>query len=298
MELREIIRQHHGWLPMYPPQPLAPASVNGEDTDASTSMGHTGHSLADSQSTTEFSSSTSEPITNFKVDDAASIKIRASPSSHTRSTTPPYDEELKNSRPYKRLQYRALDPSSNSVFSKDSSATKGDNWSILSAMTLGDPGVSVMSSEISVLELPPYSSHLYDPVPYAHANCTKQKLSRPQSAQWPSPRGLHNEIFLKLLGGYSIVNKILSYGCTLIMYASMGQSVIICLFLLERSRGAAVDHVDKCSHTSLSYDTTSIASDARSGIFEICCTLRKEVQWLNKLAGSTHHCWGCCVAYS
>lgn len=74
--------------------------------------------------------------------------------------------ELITSRAYKRLRYKSkvqgLDAlASSSGFSLDTNATKGDTWTRLSAMSLGD--LSITISEISVFELPIFSSDSYDP---------------------------------------------------------------------------------------------------------------------------------------
>ncbi|KAF8423626.1 hypothetical protein EV426DRAFT_717433, partial [Tirmania nivea] len=75
---------------------------------------------------------TSSAISCFKDNDSVSIRSTSSSFSiyTVRSLILSWTEELKDSRPYKRLWRRGVGSSSDSVFSKDSRATKGDTWSM------------------------------------------------------------------------------------------------------------------------------------------------------------------------
>ncbi|KAF8427686.1 ankyrin repeat-containing domain protein [Tirmania nivea] len=147
VQLRELIGQRH----------------DAENETSAVSIHPTTHQAT----STEYSLHISPPSTtvsnNSRFDGIDSASIRTTSSFLTirsvRSLIPSWSEELKKSRPYKRLWRHS---SSSSVFSKDSSATKGVTWSMLSNMSLGDLPIS----EISVLELPISPSDLYDPIPY------------------------------------------------------------------------------------------------------------------------------------
>ncbi|KAF8423632.1 hypothetical protein EV426DRAFT_602464 [Tirmania nivea] len=152
------------------------------------------HDTNDDDDTSGISSlpiTTSSTISYFKDNDSVSIRSTSSSFSiyTVRSLIPSWTEELKDSRPYKRLWRRGVGLSSDSVFSKDSRATKGDTWSMLSDMSLGDLSIS----EISVLELPIFLSDLYDPIPYQVQQSTRKKQAR-RVVKWSSRGRLHRAI--------------------------------------------------------------------------------------------------------
>ena len=77
---------------------------------------------------------------------------------------PSFTGHLLNSRAYKRARYfrRRRGSSSHSVISFNTSSMKGDTWSMLSDMSLGELSIS----EISVLELPICLADLHDLTPF------------------------------------------------------------------------------------------------------------------------------------
>jgi len=224
---------------------------------------HTAHQTT----RTECPSSTTTPSTSSHFNNIDGASIRTSSSSlsirSVRSLIPSWGEELKSSRPYKRLLRRGVDLSSGSVFSKDSSATKGDTWSMLSDLSLGDLSIS----EISVLELPISLSDLYDPIPYQVQQSTRHKKYR-RRVNW-SPRGrLHRAI---REGNIFTFRTLLSLGADpeetngyypLLVYAARGSDeIVFCRLLLDR--GAQVDTRDSNGRTALSYC-------ARLGNYYVC----------------------------
>ena len=117
--------------------------------------------------TASSSASGSGCATSFDHSDGASIRTNATSFSirSLRSIIPSFTDELSRSRAYKRLRHRTpalADPDAASIFSKDSKATGGDRWSMLSDISLG----ALSISEISVFELPICLSDLYDSEPY------------------------------------------------------------------------------------------------------------------------------------
>ncbi|KAF8459322.1 hypothetical protein BGX38DRAFT_1147957 [Terfezia claveryi] len=110
-----------------------------------------------------------------------------------------FTRELFRSRAYKRLNSRraGAGSSAESIYSKSSSATKGDRWSMLSDISLG----ALAISEISVLELPICGSDLYDSQPYDLAEeATSARRPNGIHAQrrgvlpWPSRGRIHTAI--------------------------------------------------------------------------------------------------------
>jgi len=150
VQLRELISQRH----------------DASNDTSNILIRHTAHETT----SIECSSSTSSSII-YRLSDMDGVSIRTTssplPIQSVRPLIPSWSEELKNSRPYKRLWRNS---SSSSVFFKYSSETKGDTWSMLSDMTLGDLSIS----DISVLELPISLSDLYDPIPYQQSTRHKQ----------------------------------------------------------------------------------------------------------------------------
>ena len=103
---------------------------------------------------------------------------------------PSFTEDVLNSRAYKRARYFRR-RGGDSVMSFDTSAIKGDTWSMLSDMSLG--GLSI--SEISVLDLPIFLSDLHDPTPFQQATATTSKQGRYRlKVKWSSRGRLHSAI--------------------------------------------------------------------------------------------------------
>ena len=174
-------------------------------------------------------SSTFSTTLDFNDNDSASIRSTSSslPIRSVRS----WSEELKNSRLYKRLWRHGVDSSSSSVCSKGSSA-KGDTWSMLSDINLGDLSIS----EISVLELPISLSDLYDPIPYQQLTRHKQARRR---INWSSRGSLRkaidgDNIFTcrTLLSLGADPNEPDAYGSLLVHTASW-EKVEFCRLLLD-----------------------------------------------------------------
>jgi len=125
--------------------------------------------------------------------------IRTATTSFSSQSVQSFTRELFRSRAYKRLNHRRAGANSaGSIYSKDSSATKGDRWSMLSDISLGDLAIS----EISVLELPICGSDLYDSQPYDLAGeaTSTEKLGgtlaqcRAVLLPWPSRGKIHTAI--------------------------------------------------------------------------------------------------------
>ena len=253
-QLRELITCHHGtsgliWLAR--PGPALETNHDGAMTSSVSICDTTHQSTGCSLPTLSSNATSLEPP-----DDVSSI--RSIPSSlsirSVRSQIPLWGEELKNSRPYKRLWRRGVDLGSSSVFSKDSRATstKGDTWSMLSDMSLGDLSIS----EISVLELPISLSDLYDPIPYQQLSIGKQARRR---INWSSRGRLHraihedNTLIFRTLLNLGADPEETYDDCPLLVYTARAPAdkIIFCRLLLDR--GANVDATDSSGRTLLSY---------------------------------------------
>jgi len=223
VQLRELISRHH-------------------DDTSDVSICHTTHTQCLSSFRT-----TSTAISR------ATIRTTSS-SLSLRSDQPLYlswGEELKNSGPYKQ-RWRQGDASSSSTgLSKASRATKGDTWSILSDMTLGDLSIS----EISALELPISLLDLYDPTPYQQS--TRRKQAR-RGVKWSSRGRLHRAIrggntfkFRTLLNLGADPEETNADGPLLVYAAKKSDGVTFCRLLLDR--GVQVDARDCSGRTPLSH---------------------------------------------
>ena len=124
--------------------------------------------------------------------DQASIRTNATSLSigSVRSLIPSFTDGLFSSRTYKRYRNRSGRAGSDtaSVFSKDSKATKGDRWSMLSDISLGDLSIS----EISVLELPICLLDLHDSEPYMETQRSPLINQRRGRLTWSSGGRLHS----------------------------------------------------------------------------------------------------------
>jgi len=245
VQLRELISRNH----------------DAPDDTSDVSICHTTHETTSTEcSLPTLSSSTSSTTssTNSHFNDSGCASIRTTASSlsmrSVRSLIPSWSEELKNSRPYKRLLRFGVDSSSTSVFSKDSSDTKGDTWSMLSDMSLADLSIS----EISVLELPISMLDLYDPIPYQVQQSTGHKQAR-RRVNWSSGGLLHRAIrtdniftFRTLLSfGADPEEETDANGPLLVYAARMTWGIEFCRLLLDR--GVQVDTRDSSGRTPLSY---------------------------------------------
>ena len=193
--------------------------------------------------------------------DQASIRTNATSFSirSVRSIIPSFADELFSSREYKRFRNRPrTDSDAASVFSKDSKATKGDRWSILSGISLGDLSIS----EISVLELPICLSDLYDSEPYTETEPTKHSPSinqRRGRLRWSSGGRLHsavesrNDFVLRtLLNLGADIEEKDPEGRTPLSYSAGGRYGLK-VFELLLDQGAMVDTLDASGRTPLSY---------------------------------------------
>ena len=185
IQLRELIRRpgQHDAPSIY----SAPTSDENADNDNTVSI-----NIASSSA-----SGSTVPL------DQASIRTSATSFSmrSIRSMIPSFTDELFRSRAYKvRLRHRSdcTDSDAASVFSKDSKATIGDRWSMLSDISLGELSIS----EVSVLELPICLTDLYDSEPYKLAMESAQPNDQSQLTNqgkrllaWSSGGRLHNAVW-------------------------------------------------------------------------------------------------------
>jgi len=133
---------------------------------------------------------TAEPFRRPVEDDAASTATKAtfysirSVRSTNRTMLPSFTDDLKNSRPYKRVQLWRVGLDHHSSSSFTSSTGKGGSWSMLSEMSLGDLSIS----EISVFQLPINISDLWDKSPYERFPMAPSRLQPSGSLQsnWSS----------------------------------------------------------------------------------------------------------------
>ena len=144
--------------------------------DTSDSVCYTTHqtTITESSLPASSSSNSSSPISHSSGNDIGHAPMKTTSLSSPKCSLwsrIPWSEEVKNPTLYSWLWGHGVDWSSGSVFSNDSSGTKGVAWSILSDMSLGDLPIS----EISVLELPISLSDLYDPIPYQQSIAARHK---------------------------------------------------------------------------------------------------------------------------
>ena len=185
---------------------------------------------------------------------ATSISIRS-----VRSIIPSFTDELFSSRAYKRFRNRPrADSDAASVFSKDSKATKGDRWSMLSDISLGDLSIS----EISVLELPICLSDLYDSEPYTETQpTTKSALVNQRRGRltWSSGGRLHSAVESK---NAFVLHTLLNLGADIEEKDPKGRTPLsfsadryygLEIFKLLLDRGAMVNTPDSSGRTPLSY---------------------------------------------
>ncbi|KAF8459991.1 hypothetical protein BDZ91DRAFT_851794 [Kalaharituber pfeilii] len=132
-------------------------------------------------------------------DDAASFRTAATSRStlslrSIRSTLSLFMDELRDSRPYKRIKRWGISDDSFSAFSSRSS-TRGCSWSMRSDMSLGDLAIS----EISVIMLPICLSDLWDSEPYQaevplHSAAGRYRSFQKLKLTLSSLRGIHYAI--------------------------------------------------------------------------------------------------------
>jgi len=158
-----------------------------------------GHNIGPGTNPTSDASSSNSATgrtSRLSVDQNDKASIRTTGTSFSSQSVQSFTRELFRSRAYKRLNHRRAGANSaGSIYSKDSSATKGDRWSMLSDISLGDLAIS----EISVLELPICGSDLYDSQPYVLAE-EAASAGKGANAQrrgvlpWPSRGRIHTAI--------------------------------------------------------------------------------------------------------
>jgi len=247
VQLRELISQHDA-CSIYPSSTSEESA--GRDNDHDSTFSSTVRSSLASGSTVP--SDQASVRTN-----ATSFSIRS-----VRSIIPSFTDELFSSRAYKRFRNRPrADSDAASVFSKDSTATKGDRWSMLSDISLGDLSIS----EISVLELPICLSDLYDSEPYTETQPSiKSALVNQRRGRltWSSGGRLHSAV---KSGNAFVLRTLLNLGAdieekdpegrTPLSYsAGKWNGLEISKLLLDR--GAMVDTPDYSGRTPLSYSAT------------------------------------------